>query len=496
MISYSSQNSNKINTEKKSKNDESLMHLLKEHLTNEMNSAIFISIETPHLILKSFLIIFIIVAYGLAAYTTIELILTYLQYDVTTSSRTIYETPSTFPKVTFCNLSPFTTRSGFENYVNQVYTDSQLKNLSYNLKFFSALTARVYAFERVLNSSDLAKKSISHRLEDVLIGCKFNYQPCTLADFTWEFDNFYGNCFSFNTGFNSSGHAVDLAVSNLAGFSYGLQLDLYVSYYENLTLFNSVFGGTGIIIRIDNQTNVIDYAAEGILASAGLVTNLALSRESKFLGKKPYSNCILDNDAYTKFDSDIYRAILESNFSYSQQFCLTQCFQKLTINECGCYSSFFSSVFVNANKCPLSLYTCNQNAYWYIYSNVDYVNNVCLPLCPLECNSTKFTYTTSMSKLLGNPYVDIIQNNPNLAIDFVTRPINANTVGESIAKVNIFYDSLSYVNSEETPALDIITLIATMGGNWGLFLSVGLFSFAEVITTLIELYYYKKDVKI
>jgi len=282
-------------------------------------------------------------------------------------------------------------------------------------------------------------------------------------------------------------------MSNLAGSSYGLQLDLYVDSYENLTLFNSVMSGKGIIIRIDNQTNVIDYAAEGIWVAAGLVTNLALSRGNKFIQKEPYSNCILDNDATTSFDSDIYKAILDSNFSYSQQFCLTQCFQKLAIKECGCYTSFFSSVFVNANKCPLNKLDCNQNAYWNVFSTHDYVNNFCLPLCPLECNSTKFTYTTSTSKLVGNPYVDIIQNNPNLAIDYVTRPINANTASESIAKVNIFYDSLSYVNSEESPALDIITLVANIGGNLGLFLSVGLFSIAEIVTTLIELYYYKKD---
>jgi hypothetical protein len=132
-----------------------------------------------------------------------------------------------------------------------------------------------------------------------------------------------------------------------------------------------------------------------------------------------------------------------------------------------------------------------MNKYFDIYLSEGYVNENCLPLCPLECNSTKFTYTTSTSKLLGNPYVDIIQNNPNLAMDFATRQINAKTASESIAKVNIFYESLSYVNSEESPALDIITLVANIGGNLGLFLSVGLFSIAEVITTLIELYYYK-----
>jgi len=92
-----------------------LIAMLKKHLTNEMNSAIFMSIETPHFVLKLFLIAFLLIAYSLAAYTTIKLILTYLQYDIVTKSRTVYETPFVFPKITFCNLNPFTTLSGWNH---------------------------------------------------------------------------------------------------------------------------------------------------------------------------------------------------------------------------------------------------------------------------------------------------------------------------------------------------------------------------------------------
>jgi hypothetical protein len=78
-------------------------------------------------------------------------------------------------------------------------------------------------------------------------------------------------------------------------------------------------------------------------------------------------------------------------------------------------------------------------------------------------------------------------------VDYVTQQINANTASDSVAKINIFYDSLSYVINEESPALDIITLVANMGGSWGLFISVNLFSIAEIITALIEIFYYKRE---
>ena len=490
-ISTSDVNAQQNDNEKEKQDEQpSLFHIFKEHLTCEMYDAILIVCVTPHLILKIFLGLFLLLAHGFAAYTTIELILTYLKYDVITTSRTIYETPSVFPKVTVCNLNQFTTLNGWK-YVSKYYNDSILTNLTYYVKYFENFMAGNLALN-LLSTNEL-KKSIGHSLDDVLIGCKFNYQECNSSDFKWEFDRTYGNCFSFNSGFNSTGQAVDLKKSSLAGSSYGLQLDLYVNYYENLTLFNSVGQGVGAIIRIDNVTNVIDHVTDGILASAGFYTNIALGRENKFIMKAPYSECVLDNDLYTHQNSFIYEAILNSGYTYSQQFCLSQCAQKLIIDMCGCYIPFLSSVF-NGSKCNTDAsFTCAQINYSNIYNANDYVNRECLPLCPLECNSTRFTFTLSTSKLLGNPYVDIIKNRPNLSADFVTQHVNVNTVRESIAKVNIFYDSLSYVNIEESPALDIWTLVANMGGNWGLFLSVNLFSIAEIVTTLIEIYFYKRD---
>ena len=474
-----------------------LFHLLKEHLTCEMYDAFIKMIETHHWILKIFLGIFLLAANALNAYMTIGLILTYLQYDVISTSRTFYETPSKFPMVTICNQNPFTTLNGL-SFVNEFFDASIMVNTSYLFKSYYVAGVEMGLMSNIWKLNDLYKKSISHSLDEVLIGCKFNYKPCTSADFIWIFDKNYGNCYSFNTGFNSSGQEVDLKVSNLAGSAYGLQLDFYVNYHQNLTSFNSLWGGLGAIIRIDNVTNVIDHVRDGILAAGGSFTNIALGRENKFIMKKPYSDCVLDNDEATSFNSDIYNAIIISKFSYGRQFCLIQCIQKYIIKMCGCSSPVFESVF-NESRCSnvTVINNCVGPAF-FVSEDENFMTNNCLPLCPLECNSTKFTYDVSATKLVGDPYVDIIQNNANLAQDFVTQEINADTVSASVAKVNVFYDSLSYVNTEELPALDIITLIANMGGTWGLFLSLNFFSIAELMTTLIELFYYnrEKNVKI
>ena len=112
--------------------------------------------------------------------------------------------------------------------------------------------------------------------------------------------------------------------------------------------------------------------------------------------------------------------------------------------------------------------------------------------CPLECNSTQITYTTSFYDLIGT-YVDYIRNNVNLSSNFGNKSINAETAKQSVVRVFVYYDSLSYTQIDEAPQIDLVSLIANIGGNLGLFLGVSLFSLCEIITTLLEIYFYKKD---
>ena len=114
-----------------------------------------------------------------------------------------------------------------------------------------------------------------------------------------------------------------------------------------------------------------------------------------------------------------------------------------------------------------------------------------MPQCPLQCSSNKFTYTTSSYDVHGDLYVNKIKNNPNLASNFVAEEINAETVRKSFVRINVIYETLSYTISEEAPQLDGFSLVANIGGNLGLFISVSFFSICEIITTLIELYFYK-----
>ena len=332
-------------------------------------------------------------------------------------------------------------------------------------------------------------------INDILINCQFNYQKCLAKDFLWKWDMMYGNCFSFNSGLNSSGQQIEMKHSDLSGYSFGLKLDLYVNFYEKLDLFNSILGGKGAIIRIDNVTHMVDHGIEGIFVATGVATNLILKREAFKALRQPYSNCLIDMGKQSDFDSDLFVKIRNSSYDYTQQFCFQQCLQQLVYDRCNCVIYKYVAV-INANICTMSNETeCAIYSYDYIYGKNDYPSKYCLPQCPLECNSTQIKYTTTSYDLLGNVYVDFIRNNANLSSDFVNKSINAETAKQSVIRVFVYYDSLSYTQIDEAPQIDLVSLIANIGGNLGLFLGVSLFSLCEIITTLLEIYFYKKQSK-
>ncbi len=200
--------------------------LLREHLTNEMFATILHAYHTPHIVLKIFIVIFLLIAVGLFSYTTVNLILSFLDYEVTTLSREFYETPVTFPKVSICNINTFTTKHSFDllqqlnvaqNNTLNIYDENLVKYLSRFQKITMANTEKNILNGLALNFTDSEKKKLTHDISDVLINCQFNYEPCSVADFLWEYDLNYGSCYSFNSGFNATGGTIALKQSNIAG---------------------------------------------------------------------------------------------------------------------------------------------------------------------------------------------------------------------------------------------------------------------------------------
>jgi hypothetical protein len=70
--------------------------------------------------------------------------------------------------------------------------------------------------------------------------------------------------------------------------------------------------------------------------------------------------------------------------------------------------------------------------------------------------------------------------------------VNLLNAANSFVKLNIFYDSLSFELSTESAKMNIASMLASIGGNLGLFLGVSVFSLCELIVMSIEIYFVKR----
>ena len=123
----------------------------------------------------------------------------------------------------------------------------------------------------------------------------------------------------------------------------------------------------------------------------------------------------------------------------------------------------------------------------------DFVERECLNLCPLECNRTRFeTRQSSLLFHVGDLLFDRIKSNPRLREDFLDANVSAistQKLRESVLRVFVFYDSLSYVeSSDETNAGTILELVSSIGGILNLFMGISVlnvFSLLEVLMDII-----------
>ena len=212
------------NAEKISK---SCLNLSQEILYNSLAQAILKLFRTSHRILKLFWFTCVLVSLGCASYTVIQSIMDYFSFDVVTKSRTVFERPTLFPKVTICMLSPFTTKYAYDflkdnidSPYNFLRNESLLDNTNFSQKYHIIYKFTTIALS-LLNdkniSGNLQRDKLSHSLSDTLINCYFNWNSCSSNNFTVHFESLYGNCFTFESN-----------LMNMSGQAYGLKTEMYV----------------------------------------------------------------------------------------------------------------------------------------------------------------------------------------------------------------------------------------------------------------------------
>jgi len=192
-----------------------------------------------HFLAKLFWLLILAISLSITAWIISWTIFSYLEYGVTSQIGIVYETPTDFPAVTFCNTNPFTTIQAS----NQFYT-------WFDNNYLDLLTTDKEAKMLAANSSygDDKRKQLGLNINQ--ISCWFINEMCT-NDLHWYWDYDYGNCFQFNVGLNYTGDKIEKKQATVEGTNNGLQIKINSLVHSNELTRNFE---EGMIVFIHNSS--------------------------------------------------------------------------------------------------------------------------------------------------------------------------------------------------------------------------------------------------
>lgn len=165
-------------------------------------------IKRDNLIIRSVWIVCFLASSIVCSYLTTLDIMTYLEYETVSKTNKIRLFSTEFPAVTICNTNPFLTNESLE-FVNKLLIKSKLLDTNKTtLESLSSVTSvnifynRYYVGTNALDPAlnDTFRKSLGLGIEQMIFSCAYDFKNCSSDEFSWFFDIYYGNCYTFNSG--------------------------------------------------------------------------------------------------------------------------------------------------------------------------------------------------------------------------------------------------------------------------------------------------------
>lgn len=401
---------------------------------------------------------------SVCGYLVITSIIQFLNYETNVNLQIINESPSDFPAVTLCNLKPFNKQRS-QSYVYNLLNQSNLSRLL----ILGTVNTSETAYGLINVASDLLKLSIASdqnltiqtrkqlgwNIEEMLISCYYNSKTCLPSDFVYIQDYDYLNCYTFNSGKDSSGNTSTIRQAYMSGYNKGLEMELFIGESSVNDLFSYK---SGVLVVVHNQSITPIISSEGINAATGQETNIAIRRTFTTYLPKPYHNCVENNTSSDGYISNLFKAVFDqlNQSTYRQKYCFRLCYQNSVIKECSCLDPSVENPFKrNNNKlnfCTnLTQYQCLNTTKTTFYSTK--ISLKCAMDCPLECSSITYTTSIHVASWPTETYANWLQLQPNLVQSFQNNQTNFNKIQTSVAKLNIFYEEMLYTQISETASV-------------------------------------------
>ena len=434
--------------------------------------------RTKYLSIKILWVFSLMTAIGFCLFLLIRGINAYLEFNVITNIEMIDERPVEFPTITVCDLDKFQTYQAAE-LIREIYYSEYKIALGEDYEYFINLLdyyPNVYklATAKAANPSfgNSSRKKLAYDLKNTLFRCSYNndVKLCNPDQFEWSYDYTYGNCYKFNSGYNSSGHQVPIKVASKPGFSNGLNMFFFNNQTKIKYTRLNINKYQGYIIFIhDNTENPV--FSNGIQVLPGTHVNIGIKKTITHKCPEPYSNC-KDLSSYSSY---FYDFLIKTNKVYRQRDCFDLLLQRSIISYCGCYDLQYPQLYDAAPCLNLKQLACSEISYLNFWNNKTDSSE-----CPLECDfiDFDFSYSTSDFDAYG---MYLLYNKREYYNDKELDDFKKQT-----ASINVYFSDLRYTEITESPSTTIIDLFANIGGTTGLFIGISVLSFVELIEFLLE----------
>jgi hypothetical protein len=311
-------------------------------------------------------------------------------------------------------------------------------------------------------------------LEKSIVYCYFNLENCNSSDFEMIQDELGFVSYKFNKN-----------KASFSGAFYGFALILS---FGNLSQYkNQMTGINGMRFVLHNKTltNGLNggYSDRGINAGFGQHNEITIRRIDTKKLDKPFNDCIKNIKSIDSFHSSLYKYILNSTkYSYTQQYCLDLCEGRETFKYFNITNKIDS--LLNVYYKLISLNVSLKDLISFYSAKVINIAKLCYQECPLECDSIDYQYSVSSVNMDKEQFISNSLNINGFNLDFLN---NNNT--ENFISLRMYYDKASYTSINEIRKIEIVDLIANIGGNLGLFLGVSFLSFAEIFELILEAFF-------
>ncbi|XP_022104023.1 acid-sensing ion channel 2-like [Acanthaster planci] len=406
-------------------------------------------------------------ALGFFLYQTALSFISFFEWNHVTKVDINYADELEFPAVTLCNFNKYRESAWTERDLKNVGTHLGIIDEDHNLinphlytdEFKQNLAAVNWTALEVEEDYDMTEftNRTGHQLDEMIVECTWKGSPCNSQDFHHVFSHL-GNCYTFNhVELDQDRHST---IS--AGAANGLKLTLNIQE-EEYTPSNDLDGAAedaGIKWMLHHPSEPPYVKELGFGAGPGHHTFVATRHEQISSLPFPYTMC--EEDGSLKYFDH-----------YSIQACRIECETDLVVDQCGCRLVEQPGTAPVCN--PAESHECAHVVLVQAVTGETESSCDCKSPCELEV----YPFTTTNVKLRAN-FIETIYSNST------THNFTAEYIENNLVLLSIYFEALNHEVIEQLPEMTVFTILATLGGNFGLFLGGSVLTVMQLLEYLFD----------